>query len=308
MRKGTIACLVLLVLVIVGSAWYASAHKQSTTNASSKLQIVAAENFWGSLASQIGGNKVTVLSIVSDPNADPHEYESNTRDARAVSSARLVIMNGADYDNWMSRLLSASANTKRRVLNVAELNNVAGGNANPHMWYNPDYANRTAQTIEQDIISLDPSNKAYYVAQYNKLMSGMATYQHKIAAIKQQYAGVKVAATEDIFVYLANACGLDLISPTAFMQAVAEGNDPPASSVITFQQQLQSKQPEILVYNEQTVTPLTTSMRELASRQQIPVAPVTETMPPTYKTFQDWMYGEVNGLQIMLHEEPMVTR
>ncbi len=307
MRKGTLASFVLLILVIAGSAWYASTHKTLVNNRSNKLQVVAAENFWGSIASQIGGTKVNVLSIVSDPNADPHEYESSTKDARAVSTASYVIENGANYDNWMDKLVSSSSNSKRQVLNVAQLNGVTGSDANPHMWYNPTYVNKTAQAIEQEYISLDPGNKAYYVSQYNKLVSAMATYQNKIAAIKQHYAGMRVAATEDIFAYLANACGLDLISPPAFTQAVAEGNDPPASSIVTFQQQLQSKQVKVLVYNEQTVTPLTTSIKQLAGQQGIPVIGVTETMEPVNTTFQNWMNTEVTTLQNTLHTEASVT-
>jgi zinc/manganese transport system substrate-binding protein len=308
MRKGTIACFVLLVLIIASSVWYTRSHRTSTVSSSpSKLQVVAAENFWGSLVSQIGGNKVNVLSIVSDPNADPHEYESNAKGARAIATANYVIINGAGYDSWASKLLSASPNSKRSVLNVADLNGVATGE-NPHMWYNPVYVNRTALTMEQNLSKLQPSDAAYFKAQYKKLLSSMATYQNRIAAIKQQYGNTKVAATEDIFVYLANASGLDLVSPPSFIEAVAEGNDPPTSSVVTFEQQLKSGQIKLLVYNEQTVTPLTTSIKQLAAQQNIPVVGVTETMEPTNTTFQNWMNTELTNIQNALHAEAAVAK
>jgi zinc/manganese transport system substrate-binding protein len=307
MRKSTIVSFALLLVVIAGSAWYAHAHKTVAVKPQKTVQIVAAENFWGSLVSQIGGNKVHVLSIVSDPNADPHEYESSAKDARAVATANYVVVNGAGYDSWASKLLSASPNSKRVVLNAAALNGVSTG-GNPHIWYSPAYVNKTVATMEQNLIALDPSQKSYFQSQYKKLTASLAIYQNKIAAIKQLYAGTKVAATEDIFVYLANASGLDLISPPSFIEAVAEGNDPPASSVVTFQQQLKSNQVKLLVYNEQTVTPLTTSIEQLAAQQRVPVVGVTETMEPTTTTFQNWMNSEVTNIQKALQAGATTTQ
>jgi zinc/manganese transport system substrate-binding protein len=306
MRKSTIASFTLLLIVVVGSAWYAHSHKVIAAKHDNKLQIVAAENFWGSLVSQIGGNKVQVLSIVSDPNADPHEYESSSKDARAVATANYVVINGAGYDSWAQKLLSASPNSKRMTLNVANLNGVKTGD-NPHMWYNPQFVNRTTAQMEQTLIKLDPGDKRYFVAQYRKLTTNLAVYQGKIATIKKQYAGTKVAATEDIFVYLANAMGLDLISPPSFIEAVAEGNDPPTSSVVTFQQQLKGNEPKLLVYNEQTVTPLTTSVKTLAGTQKIPIIGVTETMQPVNTTFQSWMNTEVANIQTALKQTRSVS-
>ena len=57
---------------------------------------------------QIGGDTVIVTSILSDPNVDPHEYESSVEDATAIATADLVIENGGGYDDWMDKLLSAS--------------------------------------------------------------------------------------------------------------------------------------------------------------------------------------------------------
>jgi len=264
------------------------------------LQVVAAENFWGSLVSQIGGSHVQVLSVVSDPNADPHEYESNTADARAVATANYVIENGAGYDSWADKLLGAGQNPHRTVLNVATLLGKQNGD-NPHFWYNPAYVNQVVAQMEQDLIALDPANASYYEAQYTTLQASLAEYQNRIATIKQQFGGAKVAATEDIFAYLANAAGLDLISPRAFVQAVAEGNDPPASSIVTFENQLKGGGVRVLVYNEQTVTPLTESMKKLAAGQGIPLVGVTETIQPPNVPFEDWMNAELIELQNALN-------
>lgn len=300
MRKSSIISFVLFIVVIAGAAWYAGTHKANTSSSSHKIRIVAAENFWGSLVSQIGGNKVNVLSIVSDPNADPHEYESNAADARAISTANYVIVNGVGYDDWASDLLNASTNNKRVVLNVGNLVGVKVG-GNPHLWYNLAYVNAAILKMEQDLIAMDPSDKAYFQAQYKALQQNLAPYQNRIAQIKHQFGGTKVASTESIFEYLANAAGLDLISPPAFIDAVAEGNDPPTSSVVQFQRQLQSGQVKVLVYNEQTVTPLTNSMKQLAAQQDMPVVGVTETIQPPNVSFQVWMNAELLQLENALN-------
>jgi len=304
-KRIWIVVLVLVVIIVGVGILLSRTNKSAGAPASGKvLQVVAAENFWGSLISQIGGSHVQVLSVVSDPNADPHEYESNASDARAVSSADYVIENGSGYDTWMDKLLSASNYQSEKVLNVADLLGKKNGD-NPHMWYSPEYVDTVIARMEQDLISLDPADTSYYQAQYAALQSSLAEYQSRIAAIKQQYGGVQVAATEDIFAYLATASGLDLVSPPAFIEAVAEGNDPPAQSIVEFESQLKSGKIRVLVYNEQTVTPLTQSMKALAAQEGIPVIGVTETIQPPDATFQEWMNAELIDLQNALNAQAL---
>jgi zinc/manganese transport system substrate-binding protein len=308
-RTARITLALLLIIVAVGGISYLLVHSTASTQSNSsansgKLQVIAGENFWGSIASQIGGNDVQVTSIVSDPNADPHEYESNTTDDRSFASAQLVILNGAGYDSWGDKLISGSPNPNRLVLNVADLLGKKEGD-NPHFWYNPTYVNEVAEQIEKDMIAQDPVHDADYQKNYEAFEASAADYQNRIASIKQQYAGTKVAATEDIFQYLATASGLDLISPPAFTQAVAEGNDPPADSIVTFQEQLKSGQVKVLVYNQQTVTPLTESMKKLAADEGIPVIGITETIQPPDTTFQVWMNAELINLQNALNAQTL---
>jgi zinc/manganese transport system substrate-binding protein len=275
-------------------------HTSDSPPSGHKLQVVAAENFWGSLATQLGGNRVQVTSIVSDPNADPHEYESNTTDARRFATANYVILNGVGYDSWGNKLLSAQPEAGRKVLTIGTLVDKKDGD-NPHLWYNPAYVNQAVVQMDKDLVALDPAGKNYYQQQLKNLQGSLSGYQDRVASIKHQFGGTKVAATEDIFAYLANAAGLDLISPPAFIEAVAEGNDPPTNSVVTFQQQLQSGQIKVLVYNQQTVTPLTDNIKKLAADDNIPVVGVTETVQPPDTTFQDWMNAELINLENALN-------
>lgn len=309
---GVIATVMIIVVVLTSNNIFQQQNTQSTAipsasqSSTSKIQIVAAENFWGSLVSQLGGTRVQVLSVVSDPNADPHEYESNSADAQAIATANFIIVNGGGYDDWALKIIAASNNPNQKVLNVANLLGKKNGD-NPHFWYDPAYVNKTVNKMYSDLVSIDPTNVAYYVQQYANLNASLGQYNNRINEIKQQFHGTRVASTENIFVYVANATGLDLVSPPEFMEAVAEGNDPPAQSVVQFQQQLQGQggNVAILVYNEQTVTPLTQSVKALATKEGIPIVGVTETIQPPDASFQDWMNGELLSLQNALNAQTL---
>jgi zinc/manganese transport system substrate-binding protein len=316
-----IVAVVVIVVLIVGAGigLYVSSRSSSTTsiaNSSSKvIQVVAAENFWGSLISQLGGSHVNVTSIVSDPNTDPHEYESNPANAIAITNAQFVIVNGAGYDTWALDILAAENTPHQVVLNVQELINQSV-DANPHFWYSPYYVNDTVHAMYKDLVNIDPTDTAYFKQQYSNLNASLwNSYMSQEEYIRANYGGVTtlapdgsqdrctglctpVASTESIFLYMANATGLLVVSPSAFMDAVAEGNDPPAASVAQFENLMQDGNSTIrvLVYNEQTVTPLTQTIKAMAAQYEIPIIGVTETIQPPNFAFQAWMQGEVASL------------
>ncbi len=304
MKKTTYIIVAVLVIVIVLAAFigfYLSGNPNANSNSTSNvIKVVAAENFWGSLVTQLGGTRVSVTSIVSDPNTDPHEYESNAANAVAIANAQFVIVNGAGYDTWALQLIAASNTPHQVVLNVQELIGQPVG-ANPHFWYSPTYVNETVAAMYNNLVSMDPSHTSYYTQQYAALNASLGVYMAREAEIKQQFGGVKVASTESIFEYMATPCGLDLVSPPAFMEAVAEGNDPPAQSIVQFQNLITNGTVTVLVYNEQTVTPLTQSIKALAAQQGIPIVGVTETIQPPDVAFQVWMESELITLQNALN-------
>jgi zinc/manganese transport system substrate-binding protein len=276
------------------------AHPPTAPEQPGVITVVAAENFWGSLVSQLGGSHVRVLSIVTNPNTDPHDYESSASAARAVAGAGYVVENGAGYDDWMGKLLAASPNPARRVFDVGSYLGKRPGD-NPHLWYDPDYVTAAENHIEADLKALDPRDKAYFTARRRATDAAFALVRAQVAQIRRADAGRPVASTESIFVYLARYLGLRLVSPPAFMNAVSEGTDPPAASVAEFTRQLSARQPGVLVYNKQTATALTTSIRELAARQHIPVVGVTETIQPPGASFQRWFAGELTALSRALN-------
>lgn len=264
-----------------------------------QLQVVAAENFWGSLVSQVGGSHVAVTSLVTDPNADPHEYESSTNDARLFATADYVVVNGAGYDDWARKLLDANPSSSRVVLSAADLFGKHPGD-NPHLWYSPAYVRSMIDRITSDLQRIDPGDSGQYASQRTALMRAVTPYEDKLTSIKRQFHGVKVAATEDLVVYLVQALGLELISPSSFMRAVAQGNDPSAADVIAFQRQLTAREASVLLYNTQTVTAVTTGMVDLARRSGVEVVGLSETLQPATATFQDWQVRQLTQVQSAL--------
>lgn len=284
---------VLLVGIMLSAC--VSGPATSTPSAPGVVKVVAAENFYGDVVRQLGGSHVAVTSIISDPNVDPHTYESNPQTAIEVSSAQLVIENGLGYDAWMDKILSGSPNASRVLL-------VAGQIAphrltdNPHVWYGFDNMPAIAQAITNTLKQLDSKDAAFFDSNLATFVQSLTPLNQKIAAVKAKYAGTPVALTETIYLYQSTPEGLNVLTPFEFMKAIAEGNDPPANTVAAVNSEINNRQAKILIYNEQTITPITTNLQNAAKQRNIPVVPVTETMPPG-KTYQTWMSDQLDALQ-----------
>lgn len=270
-----------------------------SVRSSGAISVIAGENFWGSIALQLGGSRVNVQSVVTDPNADPHEYESSANDARAFAEARLVILDGAGYDDWGRKLLDANPASGRHVLTVADLLGKQVGD-NPHFWYSPDYVVRVADAVTAQYRSIDPAGASYFDQRRAEFTTALQPYTDEIARIKVKYAGTPVGATEGIFAYLASALNLNLTTPPEFMNAVAEGNDPPASAVVEFEDQITTNRIKVLVYNVQTTTAVTTTVKALAASHHIPSVGVSETLQPENLAFQDWQLTQLDSLEAAL--------
>jgi zinc/manganese transport system substrate-binding protein len=292
----------LLLGSVLSAALAACGAPGTGGSGSGTLQVIAGENFWGNIAAQLGGSHVSVTSIVTNPNTDPHEYESSATDARAFATANYVILNGAGYDDWGQKLLSANPSQTRRVFTVADLLNKKAGD-NPHFWYNPDWVEKVADRITADYKAMDSADSSYFTQQRQAFATALKPYHDAIAHIRSTFSGVPVGSTESIFVYMAQALGVNLISPPEFMQAISEGSDPPAQTVAQFQDQISHHQIKLLVYNTQTSTPITDNLKQLATKNGIPVVGISETVEPTTASFQDWQTKQLNSLQAGLSRQ-----
>jgi zinc/manganese transport system substrate-binding protein len=271
-----------------------------STGGPAVVQVVAAENFWGSIASQVGGSRVHVTAIIVNPDTDPHAYEAKPDDARSVAQAQYVIANGVGYDPWITKLLDANPVAGRKQLVIGEMLGKKEGD-NPHLWYSPAYTNRVIDRITADLKNLDPADAGYFDQQNRTFKTaGLKDYKDVIEKIKRKYSGTPVGATESIFVYLAEPLGLNLITPPEYMKAISEGTDPSAADKATIDQQIAQKQIKVFVFNSQNTTPDVNAYVDKAKAQKIPVTSVTETLSPATLSFQEWQTAQLKSLLVAL--------
>ena len=292
-RMSTLLGGIVVALVV----WGVSASAPAAAPAG-RIIVVAAENFYGDIVGQLGGDHVAVTSIISDPNVDPHEYESSAKDAAAVANARLVIQNGLGYDAFMDRLMKASPNPQRRLIVVADLTGHRKGD-NVHLWYDPPTIPKVAQTVYEALVQIDPGDAASFRNRYRAFQASLPPLTQAIDGVRAQYTGTPVAATEPVFGYMARATELNVITPVAFQKAIEEGGDPPATALAQMEDQLKQHQAKVLLYNTQTVSPITTRMLQLAKQVGVPAVGLSETEPPG-KSFQQWMLSQLGQLRVAL--------
>jgi len=295
---GALIATVLLAAGCAGGAAVKPGVQPAYPSDAGALTVVGTENFYADVLHQVGGRKVKVYSFLSDPNADPHQYESNAADARAVADARLVIENGLGYDAFMDRLLKASPSSNREVINVQSLVGAQTG-SNAHLWYDPAVMPRVASAAAAALQRLDPAHSDLYSAGLAGFNSRQQAVADEVAALKAKYAGAPVAFTEPVAGYLADAIGLSVKSPPEFMKAIEEGNDPPSGAVAEEENLLRNHEVKVLLYNSQTVTKLTAQVKDVAAASQVPVVGVAETEPPG-TTFQDWQLAQLKALETAL--------
>jgi zinc/manganese transport system substrate-binding protein len=263
------------------------------------VHVVAAENFWGSIAGQIGGKHAQVVSIITNPNTDPHSYEPTAANARTVAGAQFVIENGIGYDPWVPKFLAADQGHPT-VLDVGDLLGVADG-GNPHRWYNPTDVQSVITKMVSDFQKLDPADSAYFTRQQAAFDTvALKKYDATIAAIKGKYSGTPVGASESIFSMLAPALGLDLVTPYSFLKAISEGADVSAADKATIDNQIKNHLIKIYVYNSQNVTPDVQAQLSEVQTEHIPYTTITETLAPATTTYQAWQTSQLLGIQAAL--------
>jgi zinc/manganese transport system substrate-binding protein len=291
----------LAAAVVLAGCSTASPSAQSPAStgqgSSVKLVVVAAENFWGSLASQLGGDHAEVTSVINNPDADPHDYEPTPADGRTIATAQYVIINGVGYDPWAPKLVEANPGTNRTVLTIGDLVGVKEG-GNPHRWYSPDNVHKVIGQITADYKKLDPADAAYFDQQRKNFEDKtLGRYNSLISEIKSKYAGTPIGASESIVTPLAEGLGLTMLTPESFLDAISEGGDPTAQDKATIDAQIKGKQIKVYVYNSQNATPDVQAQVDAAKAAGIEVTTVTETPSPANASFQDWQSAQLEALE-----------
>ncbi len=257
------------------------------------VKVVAAENFYGDMARQVGGDRVAVTSILSNPDDDPHLFEASPETAKALADAKVVVVNGVDYDPWMEKLLVAHPAPGRKEIVVGTLVGHKPGD-NPHLWYDPAYVRAAAVALAAALVAVDPANKADYQQGLAKFDNSLKPLDDKIAALKKSFAGQPVTASEPVFGYQAGLIGLK-VHNEKYALAIMNNAEPTPSEVAGFENDLKGKKVKAMLYNAQASEPAVGKLVDLAKANGIPVVGVSETEPPN-STYQDWMMGQLNAL------------
>lgn len=290
-----------LLVQAARAAVMAIATSASSLAAAAPVQIVAAENFYGDIAAQIGGARVAVHSILNNPQQDPHMFEASPSVARALTHAQLVIYNGAGYDPWMDKILSATPRQERRIIVASQLMETPPS-ANPHLWYDPRTMPKVAGAITDALSGLDPEGRPTYQGNLAHVLRALDELQHTISALRTRHAGIPVTATEPVCGYLSDALGFTMRNQ-ALQLAVMNDTEPSPSQIRAFEDDLKTGQVKLLFYNSQEEDSFTKRVKHIAEEQHVPIVGVTETMPDGL-TFQSWLRGQLSDIAAKLGDHP----
>lgn len=298
MARSVVA--LVAVLATVSGVGLAGCRSPQPPSSGGRLAVAASIDAWGSVLAQIGGSKVRETSIITDPNTDPHDYEPTPADGRTIAESSVFVENGIGYDTWAAKTLAASPSSARRVVDVGTLTGTPD-DGNPHRWYDPADVREVAAAIASALEAADPGAAGYFRAREQTFLdSGLAAYTTLVASIRATYAGVPIGASESIVTPLAEALGLDLITPPTFLKAISEGTDPSSADKATIDRQIAGRRLRVYVFNSQNSTPDVQRQVAAARAHGIPVVPMTETLAPAGATFQQWQVRQLTALQAAL--------
>lgn len=289
-NRGTWLALSLAVFLLPALAGCST----SSGSSSGKITAVAGENFYGDLVSRVGGDLVSVTSLLNDPNVDPHTYESSPQNAEAVADAALVVKNGLGYDAFLDRLIGASPRSGRAVIDVQQLLGLPDG-VNPHIWYDPKTMPAVARAVAGALEQIQPASKTSIEANLQTYLDSFAPLTARIAQIRAGYPGTPVASTEPIAGYLVTALGFQSLTPDGFAKSIENGTDPAPGDVAAEQDLLTGHKVKLLLYNSQATSPVTESIKTVADRSGVPVVGMSELMPAG-QSFVGWQVAQLDAV------------
>lgn len=265
------------------------------------IKVVVTIDVWASVTDQLAGACAQVVTIVSSASADPHEFEPTAQTSDTFAQADLAIVNGLGYDEWANKIIASLGAQAPAKLDLGRAMGLTVG-ANPHIWYSPNYVSRATKEITQSLVQQNGPAHSYFTGQAKGFAAALKPYFAQVHQLKAKFAGTKVTATETVFDYMITATGLRLITPAPYLRAVAQESNPSAQAMQQFRNQLERREPKVLIYNPQTDSGLATELRTLAETNQIPVVNVTETIVPQGATFQQWQLAQLGALSQALEQ------
>lgn len=293
--RAAVGAVLVAALGLAGGCGASNSNSGATGSSNGKIAVLAAENEYGDVAQQIGGSHVSVTPIISDPNADPHDFEAKPSDAKQIANAKIVIANGVGYDDWLDKMLKSHSSSDRTVISAQQVLGLPDDTKNPHLWYKPETMPAVAATLAANLTRLDPSNAKDYADNLQTFDTSVQKYWKALDTFKDKYPDVSVAATEPVANYLLDNAKVTIKTPWSLQADIMNGQDPSAQDSATQMQLFNGKEVTAFVYNEQVVSDLTKKYLAAAKTNGIPIVAAYETMP-TKMHYVDWMLAELNAL------------
>ncbi len=262
--------------------------------AATPVNVVVSVDQWGDIVSELGGECAKVTTVLASSSVDPHDFEPSPADAAIFANAQLVVVNGADYDSWASKLAATSA-PEAPVIDAAEVTKTLEG-ANPHLWYSPSAVRAVSDAVTAELSTLSPEVKSYFAERRSAFTSSMEHYKTLLDAIRARASGKPYAATEGVFDYTAEDVGLVNKTPQGYQAASATESDPSPADLEAFERALADHQIDVLIYNTQAEGSVPEQIRAVAEAAGVPVVDVTETVPPGVTSFEQWQVAQLNAL------------
>ncbi len=306
--------LALAPVLVVGLAGCGAA---ATGDDDGRVAVVASTDVYGDIVASIGGDLVSVTSLIDSAAQDPHSYEASARDRLAVSEAALVIENGGGYDPFMTALIDASPSDARVVIDVVDESGLAPEDAdqhaedehagdddhghahiegfNEHVWYDLHTIEHFAETIADTLSELEPAGAATFDANAKTFLAGLEAVHEQAAELATQVEGREFALTEPVPAYLFAELGLINVTPEAFSEAIEEGADVAPRDLEAMLGLIDSHALLLLAYNDQTTNAQTEQVRSAAEAAGVPVVSFTETLPEGLD-YLEWMTSNLDAI------------
>jgi len=262
------------------------------------VTVVVSVDQWGDIVDQLGGDCAKVTTVIKSSSADPHDYEPTPGDTAKFEGAKLVVLNGLDYDPWANKAID-TLSARPAVVDGGEVVGLEEGD-NPHIWYGPDYVRQISEAVTAELKKLAPKAASYFDEQQTAWQGSMKPYDDEIAKIKAVASGKTYGASEPVFDYLADAVGMTSETPQGYQNAALNESDPAPADVAEFEQSLRDQKITVFVYNIQTEGPTPAQIRGVAEDSNVPVVEVTETVPPGTDSFVEWQVQQLKSLATAL--------
>lgn len=290
------------------------------------IRIVASTSTWGDIAQQViddaddaadgapDTDDITVDTILSGTDDDPHEYEATAQDISTIRDADIVVGNGAGYDNW----LTDNAGDDAEVITAAPVteghdhsdhgtdsdhaqdtdhadhadhdhgSGILEGDDNPHVWFDMDRVTEFADSLAAHLNSLDdhfPSEATGVHEMTDGFRQRVADLPHSHVVLTEPVAGLLLRGSE-----------VHDVTPEGFARAVLNEGEPSVADLSATRDLITDGEADALITNTQSESQASRQLTDAAEDKDVPVVNVTET-PDNDEDFADYVDGVITDLE-----------